>query len=185
MRLYFILLGCWAFLAPKLATAQTPTFKTQIALVRAGEFYNETNGISRLVKAQAALSEAIAEEEKNYNKQVGNLQALRQEIAQLERDANKQSDAAMKRSLVPQLERDVEERKFMLDEAYKLKESELVGPVIKAIIQELDAFRKQKGYTLVLNADNLNQAGTLLSFDDRIDITTMFIQHYNQKFPAK
>jgi hypothetical protein len=170
-----------AYAQKKPAIAQPPA--SRIALVRAAEFYNEQSGIARLSKAQQKLMEAIRTEDSSYRKQLANLETLKQEITALERDASKQAEVAMKRPLVPQLERDVEERKFMLDEAYQLKEREFIAPVIRAIIEELDAYRRTKKFTIVLNADNLNQSGTLLSFDPAIDVTTDFIQHYNKKFP--
>jgi hypothetical protein len=161
--------------------AKPPT--SRVALVRAGEFYAEQTGIARLAEAQRKLMEAIRSEDSAYRKQVSNLELLKQEITALERDASKQSEAAMKRPLVPQLEKDIEERKFMLDEAYQLKEREIIAPVIRGIIDELDRYRQTKQFNLVLNADNLNQGGTLLSFDPGIDITADFIQHYNKKYP--
>ena len=164
--------------------APTAAPATRIALVRAAEFYHEQHGIVRLAAAQAKLIEAIRIEDSSYRKQLANLEALQQEIAALERDASKQAEVAMKRPLVPQLERDVEERKFMLDEAYRLKEREFVAPVIRAIVDEMSLYRQAKKYTIVLNADNLNESGTLLSFDPAIDITADFIQYYNKKFPT-
>lgn len=187
MRAFLLLVvglmaNSFLFAQKKPVTPPTPP-ASRIALVRAAEFYNEHHGILRLAAAQTKLMEAIRVEDSSYRKQLANLETLKQEITSLERDASKQSDVAMKRALVPQLERDVEERKFMLDEAYRLKERELIAPAIRAIIEELDAYRQAKKYTIVLNADNLNENGTLLSFDASIDITADFIQHYNKKFP--
>ena len=48
-------------------------------------------------------------------------------------------------------------------------------------MKAMQDFTKQKGYSLILDGAKLEEAGILIGFDDKYDITKEFITFYNSR----
>src|SRR5262249_11035222 len=54
-------------------------------------------------------------------------------------------------------------------------------PINQDIVKALNDYAKQKGYALILDGAKLEQAGILLGFDEKYDVTKDFITFYNSR----
>ena len=57
--------------------------------------------------------------------------------------------------------------------------AQATDPINQDIVKALNEYAKQKGYALILDGAKLEQAGILLGFDDKFDVTKDFIVFYN------
>jgi Skp family chaperone for outer membrane proteins len=80
------------------------------------------------------------------------------------------------------LQREYEYKQKDYEAWSKKRYRELVGPVTLEIGKELDAFRKDRGLTMILDVTKLLPA--ILSAKEEMDITRPFIAYYNAKNPV-
>ena len=64
---------------------------------------------------------------------------------------------------------------------YERRQSEVVGPIYADIVKAMNDFAKQKGYAVILDGAKLEEAGILMGFDDKYDVTKDFITFYNAR----
>ena len=64
---------------------------------------------------------------------------------------------------------------------YERRQSEVVGPIYADIVKAMNDFEKQKGYAVILDGAKLEEAGILMGFDDKYDVTKDFITFYNAR----
>jgi Skp family chaperone for outer membrane proteins len=57
----------------------------------------------------------------------------------------------------------------------------VVGPIWQDVMKAMQEFAKQKGYSVILDGAKLEEAGILMAFDDKFDVTKEFIAFYNAR----
>jgi Skp family chaperone for outer membrane proteins len=92
-------------------------------------------------------------------------------IGDLDKKANDIQDLETK------IKRDQEDAKRKYDQ----RSQQVVDPIYADIIKALTDYAKQKGYAVILDGAKLEQAGVLLGFDDKYDVTKDFITFYNSR----
>ncbi len=74
--------------------------------------------------------------------------------------------------------------KFKQEDAkdqYQSRYQVVVGPIYADIMKAMQEFTKQKGYSVILDGAKLEEAGILIGFDNKFDITKEFITFYNAR----
>ena len=86
-----------------------------------------------------------------------------------------------KASAIQDLETTIKRKQEDAKAKYDKRQDVVVGPVFADIGKALNEYAKSKGYALILDGAKLEQAGVLLGFDDKYDITKDFITFYNAR----
>jgi len=181
MRLYCVLLiGILLSFAGITTDAQTaaPLAAAKVAVFDTDALTDEKAGVARLVNT-------IKEVNGRFKKQTDDLNALRDQIVAAEKEANDNigkwlaGTLAEKGELIDRLKRkyqyDAEDAKKAFEKAMETA----TGPVYKDINTALQAFAKQRGVDILIDASKF--AGALMILNDAMDITEAFIKDYNAK----
>ncbi|HEY0004665.1 MAG TPA: OmpH family outer membrane protein [Pyrinomonadaceae bacterium] len=154
---------------------------SKIALVNTDAFGDEKQGITRLVNAVKGV-------EREFQPRKTELQGLQTRIQTLTDQISKTTTVADPKTLQSQqdqldlLKKDFQRRGEDAQAAYNKRMQEAISPIYDDIGKALDAFAKQRGITLLLDASKIGPA--ILSLNDGMDITAAFIREFNSKFPA-
>jgi Skp family chaperone for outer membrane proteins len=168
------------------AFAQTNDAK--IGLLDVGAFDADKGGIAKFV---AALNKVDAElkTDKDAITLLGTkFQALQKEIQGYQDIISKGgkipiADAEVQKKVdeLGKMERDIkfkgEEYKARYERSYQIN----VGPVWADILKALSEFAEQKGYAVIFDGGKLEQAGVLLGFSKKYNVTQEFITFYNAR----
>ncbi|MCU1289717.1 MAG: outer membrane protein, partial [Acidobacteria bacterium] len=79
------------------------------------------------------------------------------------------------------LEREIKFKQEDAKTRYDRRYQTVVGPIYGDIMKAMQDFAKQKGYAVILDGAKLEEAGILMAFDDRYNVTSEFIQFYNTR----
>jgi outer membrane protein len=150
------------------APAQANVPDSKIALVNTEAFSDEKQGITRLVNAVKGV-------EREFDPRKKELQGLQQRITTLQEDITKETQLA-------DMKKDFQRRGEDAQAAYNKRMQEAISPIYDDIGKALDAFAKQRGITLLLDASKIGPA--ILSLNDGMDITLAFIREFNTRNPA-
>lgn len=166
------------------AKAQTPAAATgKIAVIDSGVFTDEKQGILKVV---AAMKRVDGE----FQPQRQELQGMQQRYNQLVEEIKKlqgapqavdQSSLQQKADQADRLKKDMERKAQDAQEAYQKRMREMVGPLQEDVFKQLQAYAKQNGVSVIIDAA---QTPGIIYVNDGVDITNAFVAFYNQKNPA-
>lgn len=169
------------------AFAQTQSVAPKIGLINIYAFGEEKGGITKYVNAMNSLDNEFKPTRTELESLVTKIQNLEKEIQILQNQA-KDPKVPIKpetvNAKVEEYENLKREAKFKQDSAnakYQSRFDVIVGPIWADIRKAMQEFAKQKGYSVILDGAKLEEAGILLGFDDKVNITTEFIQFYNTR----
>lgn len=168
------------------AFAQTPPTAPKIGLVDIYAFGAE-KGITKYINAMGVLEKEAAPMRTDLQNMVTKIQNLEKEIPGLRDQASKPNSpisATTVNSKIEELENLKREAKFKQDNAnakFQVRYDAVVGPVWADIRKAMQEFAKQKGFDVIFDGAKLEEAGILLGFSDKVNITTEFIQFYNTR----
>jgi Skp family chaperone for outer membrane proteins len=160
------------------AATAGPIPATKIAVVNTEAFADEKLGIRRLVNM-------INEVKREFAPRSTELQQMQTRIKAVADEISKGGTADVMRKR--QEEGDGLQRtyKFKAEEAqaaYEKRLKERAGPVFEDIGNALDAYAKQHGITLLLDASKMG--ASLLWVNENVDLTIAFINEYNSRNPV-
>jgi Skp family chaperone for outer membrane proteins len=170
------------------AFAQTAAPTGKVGLINTFAFGDEKNGIT---KFRTAVTTVDAE----FKKDNDDLRALGTRYQTLQTEIQKLQDAVKANQKLPIPETEVQKKvddfgklereiKFKQEDAktrYDRRYQTVVGPIYGDIMKAMQDFAKQKGYAVILDGAKLEEAGILMAFDDRYNVTSEFIQFYNTR----
>src|SRR6185503_20766885 len=90
------------------------------------------------------------------------------------------SKAIAIQDLETKIKRDQEDAK----RRYDIRMGQVVDPINQDIVKALSEYAKSKGFAVIFDGAKLEQAGVLLGFDDKYDVTKDFITFYNGRSPG-
>jgi Skp family chaperone for outer membrane proteins len=158
---------------------------TKLAFIITDAFKDEKVGIMRWVALERTLKAEFAGKAKELLDIETRIQALTKEL-----DTLSKSTVVDRKTLVTKQEEIVRlqrEQKFKKEDGeaqYNKRYNEVLGPVSADIGKALDAFAKQHGITLLLEATRLQEVGAIIVADPSTDVTAAFIADYNSKNPV-
>jgi outer membrane protein len=168
------------------AAAQAPAATGKIGLIDTNAFLDDKPGAG-IPKLKNALTTLNAEfkplqDELNtlqtqYNQKVDEYNKIKNSNVPA---ADLDSKASAIQDLETTMKRKQEDAKAKLDR----RQQAVVGPIYDDIGKALNEYAKAKGYAVILDGAKLEQAGVLLGFDDKYNVTADFITFYNSRGPA-
>ncbi len=170
------------------AFAQTPTNDAKIGLLDIGAFDADKGGIAKFVAALNKVDTELKADKDALTLLGTKFQTLQKEIQGYKEIIEKGgkipiADAEVEKKVdeLGKLERDIkfkgEEYKARYERSYQTH----VGPVWRDISKALNEFAEQKGYAVILDGGKLEQAGVLLGFSKKVNVTQEFITFYNAR----
>ncbi|NOT46752.1 MAG: OmpH family outer membrane protein [Acidobacteria bacterium] len=174
------------------ASAQVPAATTtgpgKIGLVNVNAFSDEKAGIAKFRTALASLDAEFKPAADQLNTKRARYQTLAGEIQKLQQPAptgvpaaNNQATLSAKVEEAQNLEIEIKRLQEDLKNKSDRRSQQVVGPVYADIVKSLSDFAKQKGYAMILDGAKLEEAGILIGFDDKYDVTKEFIAFYNAR----
>ena len=169
------------------AFAQAQPAAPKIGLIDIYAFGAEKGGITKYINAMTTLNNEFKQPQTELQGMVTKIQALEKEIPGLRTQAEQKNSPISVTTVnnkIQELEDLKREAKFKQDNAnakYQTRYDAVVGPVWMDIRKAMQEFAKQKGYSVIFDGAKLEESGILLGFDDKVNITTEFIQFYNTR----
>ena len=169
------------------AFAQAQPTVTKIGIINTSAF-DDKAGITKYVTAANALEAEFKPIEAELQTMATKIQNLQKEIQTLQAQAQATPAVPIKietiNAKIEEGERLSREFKFKQEDAkvrYERRDAAILGPVRQDIGKAMQEFAKQKGYSFIFDAANLEKAGLILAFDEKNNITTEFITFYNAR----
>ena len=154
----------------------------KIAIINTDFFGDEKTGITRLVNAMRGV-------DNEFTPRRNELQGLRKRyddlVAEIQKLQSAPVDPAAARKKADEaetLKTDLERKGQDAQTAYQKRMNEVLAPLYEDIGKSLEAFAKQRGIAIILDASKLGNA--LFQIGTGGDITTAFITEYNRTRPA-
>ena len=193
MKRFSLIAVCFIFTAVFSISAfgQVPaaTATGKIGLVNVNAFAEDKAGAG-ITKFKNALS-SLDPEFKKLNDELNTKRTRYQTLAASIQQAQQPKPAGVPVGAPANLAANVEEAQNLeidikrLEEdgkrRYGLRYQQVVGPVFNDILKALNDYAKQKGYAIILDGAKLEEAGILMGFDDKYDVTKDFIVFYNAR----
>lgn len=162
----------------------TPAGK--IGLVNVNVFADDKEGITRFRNALNSLDPEFKPLNDELKTMQTRYQTLVNEISAAQKPAPSgvpaKADAVEAkveeaRSLEINIKRKQEDGK----RKYETRYGQVVGPIFADIVKGMNEFAKAKGYAVILDGAKLEEAGLLMGFDEKYDVTKEFITFYNAR----
>jgi Skp family chaperone for outer membrane proteins len=153
----------------------------KIGLVDTGAFFDDKPGAG-IPKLKTAVNSVNAEFKKVNDDltALGNTyQAKVDEYNKLKNSPVPAADLQQKADAITDLETKIKRDQEDAKRRYDQRIGQVVDPINADIVKAMSDFAKQKGYAMILDGAKLEQAGILLGFDEKYDVTKDFITYYN------
>ena len=174
------------FAVSAFAQAQ-PAGATKIGIINTSAFDDKT-GITKYVNAANTLEAEFKPVDAELRTLATKIEALQKEIQTLQDQLKANPNLPIKpetaNAKVEEYDKLTREFKFKQEDAkvrYERREAVIMGPVRQDIGKAMQEFAKQKGYSFIFDAANLDKAGLILAFDEKNNVTAEFIQFYNAR----
>lgn len=168
------------------AFAQTAT-AGKVGLVNTLAF-DDKDGITKYIGVLNSLEKEFTQPQADLNNLATKAQALQKELQGYQDNAAKGikvpiSDADLQRKAddLEKLGVDFKRKQEDLKNQYQKRYQIVVGPIYSDIMKAMQEFTKQKGFSVILDGAKLEEAGILIGFDDKFDVTKEFITFYNAR----
>lgn len=153
----------------------------KIAVIDTGVFFDQKQGIARFSILLTTLN-------REFQPRQTELDGMRTRITQLTDEIQKQQGAGVvdqkslqsKADQLDQLKKDYQRKGEDATTLYNKRRQEIFGPLQEDIGKQIEAFARQRGITIIIDAAQV----PVLYAADSIDITRAFVQEYNSKNPA-
>lgn len=166
------------------AVSNEPVPASKIALVDTRYFYDEKNGINKLIAGLKQLEREFLPKQQELLGLQNRLQAIADELQKLGGGAAPVDPKTIqaKQDEGERLQRELEYKKKDAEAALQKRRSELVGPVSEEIGKALQAFAAARGITMILDPSRMEEA--FLAVIPSVDATQAFIADFNTKNPV-
>lgn len=194
MKRYSFIAGCLALTLAFAASAfgqpatTAPAGAGKIGLVNVNAFADEKAGITRFRNALASLDPEFKPINDQLKTKRDRYTTLATEIQNLQKPApagvpaaNNQATLNSKVEEAQNLEIEIKRLQEDGKTKYERRYAQVVGPIFNDIIKGMNEFAKAKGYAMILDGAKLEEAGILMGFDDKYDVTKEFITFYNAR----
>ena len=174
--------------------AQTPQNKpVNVGLINTYAFNDDKAGITKYAAAMNSVDAVFKKELDELKAMVVRLQGLETELTNLQKqltttspgvpvnNAQLQTTYNTKIGEYDKLGREYKFKQEDVKVRYQRRRQEVMGPILVDIGKAMREFATQRGYALLLDGAKLSEAGLLLGFDEKVDLTKDFITFYNAR----
>lgn len=183
-----LLLTCVSTLPLAAQSTQGAATVSKIVIIDTAAFFDEKNGITRILAAAKNLSNDLTGKRNELQQMIARVQQVEKEVSTFRDNVAKgipiDEKAALART--EELDRLKREGKYKEDEFNSLaqkRQSQIVGPEYSAALKTLGEYVKVKGYGIVFDISK-DQNGMLIFAAGQYDITKDFIAFYNTRPPT-
>lgn len=140
-------------------------------------------GITKYVAAQTRLDAEFKTDSTAIQTMVTRMNTLKTEIEALQKVGDKVPVANLqtKAEEYQKLERELKFKQEDAKARYDSRRQVVMGPVLQDIGKAMQEFATANGYAIILDAAKLDQAGLILAFDRKYDVTDEFVKFYNAR----
>ncbi len=150
--------------------------------------FDDKDGITKYISVLNSLETKFKPKNDELNSSITKYQALQKELQNYQEMANSgkkipiaDADVQKKADDLEKLGRDIKFKQEDAKAQYQRRYQIVVGPIYADIMKAMQEFTKQKGYAVILDGAKLEEAGILIGFDDKFDVTKEFITFYNAR----
>jgi Skp family chaperone for outer membrane proteins len=168
---------------PAPATSAQAATPVKLAIIDTEAFGNPKVGIKRLVNAFAQLETEFRDRRTEITTMQTRLATLVKEIQDGQKNpATNRQALTDKADQAQALESEIKRKQEDGQRAFERRNKQLMEPINIDIGKAVQAYAKQRGFDLVLDAAKF--LGTIMVINQGIDITGAFIADYNSRNPA-
>lgn len=152
--------------------------ESKIAIINTATFGAPQGGIARLVTAMAGVN-------REFEPRRTELRTIQTNYEKLVEDINKQKELSTPQALqqkadqAESMKREMERKQQDAQLDYDKRMRVAVAPIYEDIGKSLEAYAKERGINVILDAAKLGEA--MFIVNDGIDITAAFVAFYNQR----
>lgn len=168
------------------AAAQTTGDK--IGLVGWDAFGDPTKGIKKYATALTILDKEFEPINAELRTMFTRFQTLQNEIKGIQDTCQKNPNCPFTAVAVQakvdelgQMERDIKKKQEDGAAKYKSRYATQISPIEEDIRKAMNEYAQQKGYAVIFDGVKLEQAGILIGFAPKADVTVDFITFYNAR----
>jgi outer membrane protein len=158
--------------------------ESKIALIYSNEFLSQKNGIARFNSLMTTLNREFQPRQTQLTQLQQKIQTSQDEISKLQTPgaavAVDQRALQAKVDALEDLKREFQRKGEDAEADYQKRRVEILAPLQGEIAKALEAFAKQKGINVIIDASRV----PLVYAADSIDITRAFIADFNSKNPV-
>lgn len=166
------------------ALAQT-TQNPKIGVIDPRFFQQETGGIAKYITALKSLDNEFKPVDQKLQTLANKMNALKTEINTLQKQNGtvpvKQEDVNKKIEEYNSLAREMKYQQEEAKASFESRQQVIMGPIMQDIGNAMEEYRNKNGYSIILDATKLENAGLVLAFDRALDVTQDFIKFYNSR----
>ena len=164
------------------ATGVVP--ESKIALIYSNAFLDQKTGIARFNSLMTTLNREFQPRQTELNQLQQRIQTSQDEITKLQSPGSAvpvdPKSLQAKVETLEQLKKEYQRKGEDAETAYQKRQGEIFAPLQSDIEKALEAFAKQRGINVIIDASRV----PLVYASDSIDITRAFINDFNAKNPA-
>lgn len=176
------------FAVSAFAQAAQPAAGGRIVYVNVAAFDDAKGGINKYVTAMNVLEGEFRTVNQDLQSSATRLQTLQKDIQTLQDQASggkvpvDPKTAQAKVDEFENLKRDYTRKQEDSKAKFQSRYGVVVAPIMQDIMKSMQDFAKQKGYSMILDAAKLDEAGIILAVgNDSADVTKDFITFYNAR----
>lgn len=171
-------------------TGTTSPTAGRIAVIDTVQFSDEKEGIAKFTSVLKQLNTEFEPRQKELQNLANQMAAIQKEVEALSKQTGAPVNAntiEQKRIQFEDLQRQAKAKEEDANVAYERRRQTLLGPINSDIQKALEEYRKQKGYTMILDISGIlqvsqrAQSNMILAMDDSADVTADFIKFYNTR----
>jgi Skp family chaperone for outer membrane proteins len=176
-----------AFFAVSAMAQTTAATGDKIGLIAWGAFEDPTKGIKKYSAALTALNKEFEPARTELQNMYNSYQTKKNELQKMQEDMQAKKVPVSETTLqtkaeeLGKMERDIKFKKEDYDARVQSRFGVVIGPIQNDIQKALNEYAAQKGYALILDGAKLNEAGVLLGFNQKANVTEDFIVFYNAR----
>jgi len=179
----FVITAMFAVSAYAQGGATQTTTGGKVGLVDTGAFFEDKAGAG-IPKLKTAV-QSVNTEFKPVNDELQTLgtqyQTKVDEFNKLKNSNVPVNDLDARAAAITDLETTIKRKQEDAKAKYDRRTQQVVDPIYADVIKAMSEFAKQKGFAMILDGAKLEQAGVLLGFDEKYDVTKEFITYYNSR----
>ncbi|REJ75917.1 MAG: OmpH family outer membrane protein [Acidobacteria bacterium] len=186
MKVLRLFAGSLIFSAIFAASAFAQATETvKIGVINPFYFEQEQGGIAKYINALKSLDNEFKPDNQKLQTLVNRINALKTEIETLQKQNGtvpvKAEDVNKKIEEHNRLARELEFQKKDAEARFESRQRVVMGPLMQDIGKAMQEYANQNGFSLILDASKLDNAGLVLAFDRKLDVTQDFIKFYNAR----
>lgn len=166
------------------AFAQTSS-TLKIGVINPFYFEQDTGGIAKYISALNSLDNEFKPDNQKLQTLANQMNTLKTEIETLQKQTGtvpvKAEDVNKKIEEYNRLARELEFQKKDAEARFESRQRVVMGPIMADIGKAMQEYAEKNGFSIILDASKLDNAGLVLAFDRKLDVTEDFIKFYNAR----